>query len=287
MNNTFAWSVRREVWEHRSVWMAPLAVAGFLIFALLFGMTHFTGNFSGNFSELPPDKQRTIVAMPFGLVASVILLVSFVVGIFYCLDALYAERRDRSILFWKSMPVSDATTVLAKFFVPMVVIPAIAFVIALAMQLVLVVFGSIAMSMNHIDTGLMFDRLPIVTMTVGMLYGVVVHVAWYAPIYALFLMVSAATRRPFLWIVVPAIALQILEKIAFNTSYTSKFIGYRLMGALGEAFVPGAMRGPITSLSQLDPIRYLSTPGLWLGLLAAAAFLYAAIRLRRSREPLS
>jgi len=287
MNNTFAWSVRREVWEHRSVWIAPLAVAGFLLFALIFGMSHITGNYSGNFSAVPADKQRLIVAMPFGLVASAILLVSFVVGIFYCLDALYSERRDRSILFWKSMPVSDTTTVLAKFFVPMIVIPAIAFVIALAVQLALLVFASIALSIHGIDTALMFDRLSPVTMTIGMLYGIVVHVAWYAPIYALFLMVSAATRRPFLWVMVPAIALQILEKIAFNTSYTSKFIGYRLVGALGEAFEPGAMRGPITSLSQLDPVRYLSTPGLWLGLVAAAAFLYAAIRLRRSKEPLS
>jgi ABC-2 type transport system permease protein len=58
------------------------------------------------------------------------------------------------------------------------------------------------------------------------------------------------------------------------------------MGALGEAFKPNALDGPVTSLSQLDPARFLSTPGLWLGLIAAAAFLAAAIHLRRSREPI-
>jgi ABC-2 type transport system permease protein len=287
MKNTFAWSVRREVWEHRSVWLAPIAVAAFLLFALLFGMSHFTGNYSGSFSTLPLERQRLIVAMPFGITASVILLTAFVVAIFYCLDALYAERRDRSILFWKSMPVSDMTTVLAKAFIPLAVIPAIAFVIALAMQAVLLVFASVALQVRGIDTALMYDHLPMAAMTIGMLYGIAVHVAWYAPVYALLLMVSAATRRPFLWVVVPVLAVQLLEKIAFNTNYSGAFIRYRLMGAMEEAFKPNAMKWPITALSQLDPIRYLSTPGLWLGLLAAAAFLYAAIRLRRSMEPMS
>ena len=287
MKGTFAWSVRREVWEHKSVWVAPVAVAAFLLFALLFGMSHVTGNYSGSFPALPPERQRLIVAMPFGITASVILLTAFVVAIFYCLDALYAERRDRSILFWKSMPVSDRTTVLAKAFIPLVVIPAIAFVIALAMQAVLLVFASVALQMRGIDTALMYDHLPMVAMTIGMLYGIVVHVAWYAPVYALLLMVSVATRRPFLWIVVPALAVQLLEKIAFNTNYSGAFIKYRLMDAMEEAFRPHAAQGPITALSQLDPIRYLSTPGLWLGLLAAAVFLYAAIRLRHSREPMS
>ena len=287
MNNTFAWSVRREIWEHKSVWMAPAAVAAFLCVALIFGMTHFTGNYSGNFSTLPAETQRKIVAMPFGITASVILLTSFVVAFFYCLDALFAERRDRSILFWKSMPVSDTTTVLAKFFIPVAVIPVIAFVIALAMQVVLLVTSTIAMYVRGIDTALMYGNLPAVTMTLGMLYGVAVHVAWYSPIYALLLLASVATRRPFLWIVVPALAVQVLEKIAFNTNYSGAFIKYRLLGAMEEAFKPQGAQGPVTAFSQLDPIRYLSSPGLWLGLLAAAAFIYAAIRLRRSREALS
>jgi ABC-2 type transport system permease protein len=286
MTRTFATSVRREIWEHKSVWVAPISVAGFLCFALIFGMTHFTGSYSGSFSSMAAAQQRQIVAMPFAITAAVILLASFVVAIFYCLDALYAERRDRSILFWKSMPVSDATTVLAKFFIPVVVIPSIAFAIALAMQALLLLFASVGLSMRGIDTALMFDNLPMASMTVAMLYGIVVHIAWYAPIYALLLLVSALTRRPFLWVVLPLLGVQILEKIAFNTTYSGRFIGYRLVGAMGEAFDPRSLRGPITSLSQLDPIRYLSTPGLWLGLLAAAAFLYAAIRLRRSREPM-
>jgi ABC-2 type transport system permease protein len=234
---------------------------------------------------MPPAQQRMIVATPFSMTAAVILLTGVIVGFFYCLDALHGERRDRSILFWKSMPVSDTTTVLSKAMIPFAVIPAVAFVVALATQLIVLVLTAVALSIKGVDTSLMFDRLPLM-MPVTMLYGVVVHAFWYLPLYALFLMVSATTRRPFLWIMVPPIVIQILEKIAFNTSYSGDFIKYRLMGAMAEAFKPKALDRPVTDLSQLDPTRFLSSPGLWLGLIAAAAFLYAAIRLRRSREPL-
>ena len=287
MNGTFSWSVRREIWEHKSVWMAPAAVAALLCLALVFGVTHFTGSYSGSFASLPPERQRQIVATPFGLVAAVILLASFIVAIFYCMDALHAERRDRSVLFWKSMPVSDRMTVLAKFFIPVAVIPAIALLVALAMQAVLLVLASVALSMRGIDTSLMSANLPVAALTLGMLYGVAVHVAWYAPIYAFLLLVSVVARRPFLWVVLPLLALPIFEKIAFDTRYIGAFIKYRLLGAMQEAFRANSMQEPVTALSQLDPVRYLSSPGLWLGLLAAAALLYAAMRLRRSREPMS
>ena len=285
MKNAFAWSVRREVWEHKSVWMAPLAVAGLVVFAWFLGVTHLTGNYSGAFSTMPPAQQRVVVAMPFSLTGSVILLTGVIVAFFYCLDALHGERRDRSILFWKSMPVSDTTTVLSKAMIPFAVIPAMAFVAALATQAIVLLLTAVALGIKGVDTSLMFDRLPWL-MPVTMLYGVVVHALWYLPLYALFLMVSATTRRPFLWIVVPVIVVQILEKIAFNTNRSGEFITYRLMGAMAEAFKPKALDRPVIDLSQLDPTRFLTSPGLWLGLIAAAAFLYAAIRLRRSREPL-
>ena len=286
MKSTFAWSVRREVWEHRSVWMAPLGVALLVLVAFLFGSPRVTLGHAGSFSALPPAQQNQIIAMPFSLTAAVILLTGFVVGIFYCLDALHGERRDRSILFWKSMPVSDRTTVLSKAMIPLFVLPAVAFVVALVTQAIVLLGATVLLKGRGIDLALLYDRLHVFPMTVSMLYGIVVHIFWYAPIYALLLMFSTAVRRPFLWVVLPVVVVQILEKIAFGTNHSGDFIKYRLLGAIGEAFKPEGQNQPVISFSQLDPIRYLSTPGLWLGLLAAAAFLYAAIRLRRSREPL-
>ena len=285
MKGTFYWSVRRELWEHRSVWLAPLSVAVLVLVAFALGAGgHF--EVTGKFSSLSPAKQRFMVSMPFSLTASAILFVAFVVGAFYCLDALNTERKDRSILFWKSMPVSDTATVLSKAFVPIAVIPAVALAIALATQAILFVFANVVLRAKGFDVAPMLERLPIVPMTVAMLYGVAAHALWYAPLYALLLVASVATRRPLLWVVVPVIVVQLLEKVAFNTNYSGAFIKYRLLGGMGEAFRPDALKEPITSFSQLDPVRFLMSPGLWLGLLAAAALIYVAIRLRRQKEPL-
>ena len=43
--------------------------------------------------------------------------------------------------------------------------------------------------------------------------------------------------------------------------------------------------GNIDRLLQLDPVRFLTSHGLWIGLMAAAASLTAAARLRRYRKP--
>lgn len=287
MKGAFTWSVRRELWEHRAVWMAPLAVAAFALLAFLVALSVGHLQKAGSFSALPLEKQRQLVMMPFGLAASMVLLTGFVVAAFYCLDALNAERRDRSILFWKSMPVSDLTTVLSKAAIPMVVIPVVAYAVALATQAILLVVAGIGLGSIGADIASLYDRLPVAVMTVSLAYGAAVHALWYAPLFALLLLASVAVRRPFLWVVLPAVAVQVLEKIAFGTGYSGEFIGYRLAGAMVEAFKHDAGRHPITQLSQLDPARFFTSPGLWLGLLAAAAFLYAATRLRRSKEPLS
>ncbi len=99
------WSVRRELWENRSIYIAPLAAAavGMLGFLIGFGAQH------GMHAQaaLDPAHQRVMLAMPYSHAAYLLILTAFIVGVFYSLDALHGERRDRSILFWKSLPVSD------------------------------------------------------------------------------------------------------------------------------------------------------------------------------------
>jgi ABC-2 type transport system permease protein len=285
MKNAFYWSVRRELWEHRSVWLAPLSVALLMIVAFAIGATGHL-QVSG-LANIPPDKKLMLVAAPFSLSASVVLVTAFVLGAFYSLDALNGERKDRSILFWKSMPVSDATTVLSKAFIPLAVIPPIALAIALAMQALLLVVAAIVLKSKGIEGGPLYDLLPLGAIVTTLAYGVMVHALWYAPAYALFLMASVATRRPLLWIIVPVVVVQVLEKVAFNTGFSGEFIKWRLLGAMGEAFKPSSgMREQIPSLATLDPGRFFSSLGLWLGLVAAAVFLFIAIRLRRRQEPL-
>src|SRR5438045_8637564 len=118
-----------------------------------------------------------------------------------------------------------------------------------------------------------------------LLYGVVAMALWHAPIYGWLLLVSGWARRAtFLWAVLPVIAIQIFEKITFGTSYFGSFVKHLLFGFAPDAFdFQGRSHPTISSLAQLTPERYLSSPSLWIGLLFAAAFLAAAVRLPRYR----
>jgi ABC-2 type transport system permease protein len=278
------WSIRRELWENRSVWVAPLVLGALIVAA-------FT--IHGDWSEalrvaLPKDSALLLrlVYMPYGLAASVILLTGWLVAIFYSLDALNGERRDRSILFWKSMPVSDLTTVLAKAAMPLVVVPAVAIAVALSTQFAMLIAGSAALMAKGVDASLAWTRVPWLATTAGMLYGTAVHSLWFAPIYAYLLLVSAAVRRAtFLWAFLPLFAAVALEWLAFRTTHFAVLLKDRVVGGM-IAFKPDATRQPITDLAQLDPARFFGSPGLWLGLVFAAACIAAAIRLRRYREPI-
>ena len=79
------------------------------------------------------DKLETL---PFTFAALLLMFTtSFIVGVFYCVDALQGERRHRSILFWKSLPVSDlTTTVLSKASIPFAMLPQVTFAVTVVTQ---------------------------------------------------------------------------------------------------------------------------------------------------------
>lgn len=282
---TFRWSVRREIWEHRGIYLAPLAIAALVLLGFFIHVGQWAGNLKG-IEALAPAKQLTAVFLPFGLATSVILLTGWIVGVFYCLDALNAERRDRSILFWKSMPVSDRTTVLAKAAIPLVVLPLVAIAVALSAEIVMLVVGTAVLAAKGLGLSIPWTYVPWVQTTIGTLYGMATHALWFAPIFGWLLLVSAwAKRHPFLWAFMPFFAAMVLEKVAFGTQYVWLLIGYRITGGM-RAFKADATKDPITQLSQLDPLAFLALPGLWLGLAFTVVCLAAAVRLRRRREPI-
>src|SRR5213083_1972758 len=183
------WSVRRELWENRSIYIAPLAVAGVFLFGFLISTIHLPSRMRA-LSALDPAQQRAAIAMPFDIAAALLMLTQLLVGAFYCLDALHGERRDRSILFWKSLPVSDLTTVLSKASIPLVVLPSIAIAVSLATQLVMLFLSTVVLSASSLGAAPLWSRLPLFTMTLIMFYGVAVHVLWHAPLYAWLLLIS-------------------------------------------------------------------------------------------------
>ena len=147
---------------------------------------------------------------------------------------------------------------------------------------------SVVLLIHGMNPATTWAHFPVVQNWVVLLYGLVVLALWHAPIYGWLLLVSGWARRAtFLWAVLPFIAIQIFEKIAFGTSYVGKMLTRRLLGFAPHAFgFHGGSHPTIDSLSQLTPGRYLSRPGLWIGLVVAAIFLGAAVRLRRYRGPL-
>jgi ABC-2 type transport system permease protein len=282
----FYWSVRRELWESRSLYLAPLIAAGVVLFAFSINATHLPQHRQAALA-LDPARQAVAISLPYDFAAMAIIATGLIVAAFYCLGALHNERRDRSILFWKSLPVSDFTTVAAKASIPLVVLPLVTFAVVLATQLVMLALSTVILLANGMDATTTWTRLPLFEMPLVVLYGLAVLALWYAPIWGWLLMVSGWARRaPFLWAVLPPLALCVVEKIAFNTGYFAALLKYRL-GGYAEAFTVRAHGNtPLDPLPQLDPVRFLSTPGLWVGLGFAAAFLAAAVWRRRRREPI-
>jgi len=280
------WSVRRELWENRSIYLAPLAVAVVVLFGSLINVIVLAQRMRVH-PALEPASQLALAIRPFRIAPAPIMLATFLVGVFYALDALYGERRDRSILFWKSLPVSDRTTVLSKASVPLAVLPLIAFALSVVTQFSLLVIGSVVLLGSDVTPAKLWREVGFLEGLPVMLYGLTVHVLWFAPIYAWLVLVSAWARRmPVLWAVLPLLVPCVVEKMAFNTSHLASLLMYRVTGAMTEAFVLEARNGHVERLTQLDPARFLGAPGLWIGLLFAGGFLAAAVRLRRNREPI-
>src|SRR5438128_2450758 len=283
----FYWSTCRELWENRSIYIVPLIVAALQVIGFAISTIGLADRRRAVLL-LDPAHQRAAIEQPYDLAAMMMIFIVFIVGVFYCLDALHSERRDRSIQFWKSLPVSDLTTVLSKAIIPLVVLPLVAFAIIVCVHLIMVLETSVNLITHGMSPATTWAHVPFFQSWLVLLYGLVALALWHAPIYGWLLLVSGWARRAtFLWAVLPLIAIQIFERITFGTSYFGSFLKHRIFGFAPDAFdFQGRTKPVIDSLVQLTPGRYLSSAGLWIGLLVAAVFLGAAVRLRRYRGPL-
>jgi ABC-2 type transport system permease protein len=280
------WSVRRELWENRSIYVAPLIVAVVVLFGFLVSTVGMPHRRQAVLS-LDSAHQRAMIGMPYDVAAMMLIFTAFIVGVFYCLDALHSERRDRSILFWKSLPVSDLTTVLSKASIPFVVLPVIIFAVIVLVQFLMLLWSSAILLPSGL-AATTWTRFNLFQQSVILLYSLIVIALWHAPIYGWALLISGWARRAtFLWAVLPLFAIGVLEKFAFDTSHFASMLKDRVFGAADTAFAFQPHRGvAIDSLIQLTPGRYLTTPGLWIGLAFAAAFVAIAVRQRRYQGPI-
>ncbi|HEV2718900.1 MAG TPA: ABC transporter permease [Thermoanaerobaculia bacterium] len=268
------WSIRREVWENRGIYIAPATVAAVALFAFLVGAM----------AKTPQLHKQSLSEQPYNFVALLIMGTTFLVSIFYCLDAIHGERRDRSVLFWKSLPVSDTTAVLSKMAVPLVVLPLLTFAITFAAQLLMLMMQSASLMLTGRSPATLWASVPVIDMWPMLLYHLVtVHALYYAPIFAWLLFVSAWARRlPFLWAFLPLAAIGIVERMVFGTTHFAHMLGSRISGGMegGSTPMPGH-----SLWGHFMPGEFLLSPGLWLGFVVAALFLAGTVRLRRVRGP--
>jgi ABC-2 type transport system permease protein len=303
LQQTLVTLVRREFWEHRYLWIAPLATAALLVVCALFAHGHI--QLDGSDVGDQPFSARQALAVSTiaqGVVFVALNLVMAVMGSFYLVDCLYAERRDRSIYFWKSLPVSDGLTVASKLLVAMVVVPLGVWVLAAVTHVALSVVFAAHSALGRLPTHLVaWNTLTWLRVEFLLLVGLILGVLWNAPITGYFLLVSVLARRnAIMWAtIIPLLAL-LLERIVLGTHYLYTFIAYRMNGIWdilanhGDLnFITGqAADGnthfnvpPIDALlGELHFRAAFLAPDLWLGLIAAAALVYGATRIRRYRD---
>jgi ABC-2 type transport system permease protein len=279
--------VRREFWEHRALWIAPLSVAALLLLVAIIGKV----NFDSSFATLPEQRHAL-----FGVYMAYWALPQFItLGIImwmYAGDCLYTERKDRSILFWKSMPVSDTLTVLSKVVVVMLIVPLGVYLVSAITTLFISGITVIRAWQDH--TGDVFwDAGTWLRIQGASLMAVIAGVLWFSPITAFLLLLSAWARRSVqLWVFLPPVILIMLERIALGTHHVMDVLFYRLGGVFthsGMAFSrPHVLedQGPTLNLLffNVDPLPVFSNIDMWLGVGVAALLIVATIRIRQYRD---
>ena len=273
--NTTKWLIRREFWENRAIWTIPAVFGGLLIVATLFGQISIPD--VGTLKE--SDEFGEIFLVVVGLM---FYLVMTLYAGWYLLDCLYADRKDRSILFWKSLPISDAKAVLSKALVGMVLIPLVYFVAADVTALIAAFIlsirarASIGSALWHPGVWWQIQVL--------WLYAVLTTAIWFLPVAGWLLLVSAwAKRAVMLWSILPPLALYIIERVFLSTHVVAHVLNKRLMGLPSVAYRGGWTKGSDVNLHShlpssvwtfIDAGGFFANVQTWIG---AAAFGVALI----------
>lgn len=327
--NTMKWLVKREYWEHKGgFFWAPVWVAGImalfitatLITAAVFGSQHgfsrtvvngTTVSTVTQLSSVMTPEQQTEAAAAIatgyvGLGSPLFVVLGFVV-FFFCLGALYDERKDRSVLFWKSLPVSDSATVLSKVVIALVVAPVITYVVAVLMSLFLLIvlcITSMALGLHVAGQVMSMSSLYLAPLQVAAMLPV--YLLWALPTVGWLMMVSAWARtKPFLWAVgVPLLTGGLLSwfNALFGFGWNIQWFWQHIVGRGLLSVFPGSWfaHHPFAYGSQIgmgmqahsddfgllatQSWHVLATADAWIGVVAGIAMLFIAIRLRRWRD---
>ena len=295
--------IRREIWEHRSIYVTPAAIAVIVTLATL-AMLLFAGGFAKELDvaifgaqNLAGDAERQVALTGFFIGTSWLFLFALaILTVFYTLDSLYAERKDKSILFWRSLPITDAETVLSKLLTALVVIPLVAVIAIIATHIVNLIITSLWVSAKGGDAGhLIWGSVPLLDNWLSALVVVLASAIWMSPFIGWFLFVSAFTKRsPLLMAFMPLVVLPLVELIFlrstvfFEAVFTRRGMMPLFRGMdMSEFFDEDRLRvneEAVSLLSYLDIGQFLSSPSMWAGVLVCGLLTTAAIYVRRYRD---
>jgi ABC-2 type transport system permease protein len=283
--------MRRELWEHSSLWIAPTVIGTLLALAAAISR-HISVDMNGSHMPMVDDSVSTMVlnGSQFGFAFLTYLISAFFIS-YYALDCLYAERKDRSVLFWKSLPVSDGITVLSKFLVAVIVAPLMVLGVALVAHLVAFMLWQLRVASGHAPDLVSWNTLAWLRGDLLIVLLALLSSLWYAPWIAAFMLLSAWIRRgppPWLWAILGVLVVPLFEYIFLRTTYLWSVVRYRRDGIWkllltrpdGHSVFSDHMR----LLADLNWAAAFGSPNLWLGVVAAALLLYATARVRRYRD---
>lgn len=295
--------VKRELWEHRSIFVTPIAIGSIVTLGVL-AMLVFASGFAAELDiaifgaqNLAGDPERTAALTGFFLGTSWVFMMALaILTVFYSLDSLYAERKDKSILFWRSLPVTDAETIISKLIVAIIVIPMMTVVGIIGTHIVNLIVTSIWVSMKGGDGGmLIWGSVAFLDNWLAAFIVVLASGIWMSPFIGWFLLVSAYTKRsPLLMAFMPLFLIGLLEGIILRTHVFAENVlgrgdGLPLFRMLDiERFFNEEQwrisEDATSLLAHLDVAQFLTSPAMWAGVLVCALLSTGAIYVRRYRD---
>ena len=314
----FKWLLRREYWENRGGFFWGPVIAGAiivglnLILAVIGSIAARRSMGSSGFVFDHADTHevgQALGAMGDGMLVGGVIVACIVLAFvvfFYALGCLYDDRRDRSILFWKSLPVSDSQMVLSKLAWALVLAPVLAVAIGLLIGLALWLISALTITVNGVPAAhAVFTQSHPLRIIGGVLACLPVYMAWALPTIGWLMFCSAAARsKPFLWaVLVPVLACVVISMTTIlpgvdiahdRVWYTLAYRG--LLSAVPGAWFPtisgvvdtsGAINTPDDLAGAINLARSwqaFASADLWIGAVVGIALIAAAIRLRRWRD---
>ncbi|WMS87756.1 hypothetical protein [Pleionea litopenaei] len=288
---TFKTLVLREYWENKSLSRTPVIISCVILFALIVGM--FTAQsfiFSMGDNQLFLDKglseisdanlselSQAITGFQYGVFLAPLTIGLIFVLFFYSLGSLYNDRRDRSILFWKSMPVSDFQTVMSKVFSAFVVAPSLTAAVAVVAQVVGLVLLTIMVWINGGSAwNIVWSQSSLFTVIFNDFMALFLLALWMAPILGWLWLVSAyAKKGAFLIAVFVPLGVMLVEGLMLGSAHFGTIIGehFAQLEYLGESMV-----------EKGHPFGVFSSTGFWIGLVISAACIALSVYIRRYRD---